>query len=299
LTKALRRRLGFEGYFDLYNVPFQHFGLYNFTERKSPLRPNGMNHGTNIFDFLQQNNVPYFGSDPDQGEVENYGALLAAIETGDPDFTFSYWPALDGLLHQVGNQSPEIAPRLKSYEQWIQKVCQAAKRHYQEVHLYVFGDHGMANCDRLLDLKAKIEALPLRMGKDYAVVYDSTMARFWFFNERARREIAARLGAVPEGRILSDDELRELRVFFPDRYFGELFFLCEEGTLIVPSHMGERPIRAMHGYHPNDKHSFAALFSNQEIPQSVTAIPHVFNLMTDEALLAKEANHRAAGVVHA
>ena len=41
---------------------------------------------------------------------------------------------------------------------------------------------------QLLDLKARIEQLPLQFGKDYAVVYDSTMARFWFFNDmRAAR----------------------------------------------------------------------------------------------------------------
>src|SRR5581483_3706188 len=140
---------------------------------------------------------------------------------------------------------------------------------------------------------------PLRMGEDYAVVYDSTMARFWFFNEKARRQIVERLEGVPEGRILPDSELRELRTFFADRYFGELFFLLREGALIVPSHMGERPIRAMHGYHPTDKHSFAALFSNQEIPAQITAIPHVFNLMTEEALLARGANRGNVGAVHA
>ncbi|HWD20890.1 MAG TPA: alkaline phosphatase family protein [Verrucomicrobiae bacterium] len=299
LTKALRNGMGFEGYFDLYNVPFEHIGLYNFTERKSPLRPQGMNSGPNIFDFLVKENISYFGSDPDKGEAENYAALLEAIGTGKPDFTFSYWPSLDGLLHMVGNQSSEIAPRLAHFEGWIQNVCDAARQHYEEVHLYVFGDHGMANCDEHLDLKAVIEGLPLKMGRDYAVVYDSTMARFWFFNDEARRLVAARLAEIPQGRILPDDELRELRAYFPDRYFGEMFFLMKEGVLIVPSHMGERPIRAMHGYHPTDKHSYAALFSNQEIPASITAIPHMHQLMTEEALQAKAANQRSAEVVHA
>jgi hypothetical protein len=153
----------------------------------------------------------------------------------------------------------------------------------------------MANCDELLDLKAKIEALDARMGRDYVVVYDSTMARFWFFNEAARREIAARLEQVPQGRILSDEELKELGAFFPDRYFGELIFLVNEGVLIVPSHMGERPIRAMHGYHPTAKHSYAALLTNQdEIPEDIVAIPDICKLMTRDAELAKERNGRSS-----
>ena len=299
LTKLARRGLGFEGYFDLYNMPFEDIGLYNFTERKSPLRACGMNSGTNIFDFLETEKIKYFASDPNKTEKENLAALLDQINTGEIDFSFSYWPALDGLLHRVGNKSPDIAPRLREYEDWIAQVCQAAHSQYEEVRLYVFGDHGMANCDELLDLKAKIDALPAQMPRDYAVVYDSTMARFWFFNDAARQAITACLGQVPQGRIVPDEELEKLGAFFPDRYFGELIFLVKEGVLIVPSHMGERPIRAMHGYHPTETHSFAALFTSHEIPESITAIPHMYNLMTETALLAKSANHPGPAVLQA
>jgi hypothetical protein len=299
LTQLARRNLGFEGYFDLYNMPFENIGLYNFTERKSPLRPGGMNQGTNIFDFLESEKINYFASNPDKSENENLAALLGEIKKGEIDFAFSYWPALDGLLHRVGNKSPEIAPRLQEYEAWIAKVCETARSQYDEVRLYVFGDHGMANCDQLLDLKAKIEALPLKMPRDYAVVYDSTMARFWFFNDQARHLITEALKVVPEGRIVPDDELKKLGAYFPDHYFGELMFLVKEGVLIVPSHMGERPIRAMHGYHPTDPHSYAALFSNQEIPEGIKAIPHMYQLMTQDASLAKLVNHPSGAVLQA
>ena len=230
-------------------------------------------------------------TDPTQSEEANRIALTAAIESERIDFAFQYWAGLDGLLHQVGNQSPEVPARLRRYELWIEDVLAAARRHYREVQLYVFSDHGMANCDVLLDLKARIEALPVRMEQDYAVVYDSTMARFWFFNEHARQLVTTVLEQVPEGRIMPDEELRRYHALFEDRYFGELIFLVREGVLIVPSHMGERPIRAMHGYHPTDRHSFAALCTNQpSIPEDVTHIPHVCRLMEDAARLAQERN---------
>ncbi len=121
------------------------------------------------------------------------------------------------------------------------------------------------------------------------------MARFWFFTPEAARLISERLEAVPQGRILSDDELEQMHCLFPDRYFGELIFLVHEGVLIVPSHMGQRPIRAMHGYHPHDKHSYAALLSNMPIPNSIQAIPDIFQLMTRDAKLAKRANGFSVG----
>jgi len=295
LTKLVRRRLRFQGYFDLYNIPFEYITLYDFSEKKSPLKPQGMNRGPNIFDFLHGKGINYFSSDPDLLEEQNYPRLLSAISQGKIDFAFSYWPGLDGLLHSVGNQSPQVPAKLRSYEQWIAKVVEIAKEHYEEVRLYIFSDHGMANCDELLDLKSKIEALPVKMGNDYAVVYDSTMARFWFFNDNAKKLVTEALQRVPEGRIIPDQELKELRAFFPDRYFGETIFLVREGVLIVPSHMGERPIRAMHGYHPSEKHSFATLFTNQaEVGDDIAAIPDIYKLMVSEAKRAQEANNSTA-----
>jgi hypothetical protein len=137
---------------------------------------------------------------------------------------------------------------------------------------------------------------------DYAVVYDSTMARFWFFNDRARWLVTRRLQEIKQGRIVPDEELEKLGAFFPDRYFGELIFLAQEGVLIVPSHMGARPIRGMHGYHPDDIHSYAALCTNQDnIPGDIDSIPHMFRLMTRDADLAKARNTRqfsAAPALH-
>jgi predicted AlkP superfamily pyrophosphatase or phosphodiesterase len=281
LTRLVKSRLGFKGYFDLYNIPFEHIDRFDFTEKKSPLQAGGMNRGSNIFDRLKEGGIPHFVSDPDRSEEENRAALESELGSGEIDFAFMYWAGLDGLLHRVGNDSPEVPAKLRHYERWIADLAAKAQERYDEVKLYVFSDHGMANCDEHLDLKAVIEALPLRFGKDYAVVYDSTMARFWFFNEAARDQITAALGAVRQGRIMPTEELKRLRAHFEDGQFGELIFLVKEGVLIVPSHMGERPIRAMHGYHPEDAHSYATLFTNQAtLPAEVTHIPHLHRLMT-------------------
>ncbi len=291
LTKFAKSQLGFTGYFDLYNIPFDQIHLYDFTEKKSPLRPGGMNRGGNIFDRLEADGIGYYGSDPEQTEQGNAAALKQAIATEQLDFAFIYWPGLDGLLHRVGNDSPEIPARLRLYETWIEELLATAREHYHDVHLYVFSDHGMANCDELVDLKARLDQLDLKAGRDYAVVLDSTMARFWFLKEGAREKIVRALESVPEGRILSEGDLRELRAFFPDGYFGELIFLVREGVLIVPSHMGERPLRAMHGYHPDEKQSYAALLTNQEeLPETVSAIPDLCRLMVAEARRAQREN---------
>ena len=280
LTKFVKVQLKFRGYFDLYNIPFKYIHLFDFTEKKSPLKPKGMNRGPNIFDLLEEKNIPYYVTDTSTPEEEHLKALLADIESERIDFAFQYWAGLDGLLHMAGNDSPEIPKKLDHYDRWITQVVETAQKHYREVRLHVFSDHGMANCDVHIDLRAKIDPLGLEMGKDYAVVYDSTMARFWFLKPGVRERVTEVLNQVPEGRIMPEEELRHYRAWFEDQSFGELIWLAGEGTLIVPSHMGERPIRAMHGYHPTDPQSYATLFSSHdEVPAEVTHIPHIYQLM--------------------
>jgi hypothetical protein len=306
LSRFLQRPLKFRGYFDLYNIPFEYISLFDFSEKKSPLRPGGMNRGGNIFDFLEIHNIPYHVSDPANSETENLTNLIGEIRLEQVDFAFVYWPDLDGLLHMVGNKSAEVPAKLRVYEQRLEQLLTHAHEHYQKVHLYVFSDHGMANCTEYLDLKSIIEKLArehgLRFGRDYVVVYDSTMARFWFPEVEggargsaptAREIIESRLNQIPQGRIVPDAELERLRALFTDRYFGEVIFLVKEGVLIVPSHMGQRPIKAMHGYHPEEQHSYAALLSNRfDIPATVTAIPNIYDLMVSDALAAHSANAR-------
>lgn len=291
LSLLLKGPMRFKGYFDLYNIPFRHISRFDFTEKRNPLEPGGMNRGENIFDYLSRGSIPYHVSRPAAGEEANLEALSRDIATESIDFAFLYWPELDGLLHRVGNQAPEISPKLREYERRIEQLMALAREHYEEVRLYVFSDHGMANCDRHIDIMSQIESLDLKFGEDYVAVYDSTMARFWFLKDGAREVIREKLGTIPEGRILKQEELADMGADFGDDYFGELFFLMEEGVLIVPSHMSTKGLKGMHGFHPDAIHSYASLLSNvEDVPQDVTAIPHIFKLMKQDATDAHNAN---------
>ena len=79
LSKFIKVQLNFRGYFDLYNIPFKYIHLFDFTEKKSPLQPRGMNRGPNIFDRLEEQEIPYFVSNPSRTEEQNRDAAAEAI----------------------------------------------------------------------------------------------------------------------------------------------------------------------------------------------------------------------------
>src|SRR5882762_981777 len=88
LSRFIKAQLSFRGYFDLYNIPFKYISLYDFTEKKSPLKPAGMNRGPNIFDYLEEKRIPYHESAPELGEEANLSGLPQDIQSERVDFAF-------------------------------------------------------------------------------------------------------------------------------------------------------------------------------------------------------------------
>ena len=283
ISRAIKRFYGYTGYFQIYNIPFESVDQFDYCEKKDLFVPGGMNRGDNIFDHLSRAGVPYHVSDWRDTEENNLKALKRDLEQGKIRFALMYMAAMDALLHEVGKESPLVDKKLAWYEQQLEEVLRTAAAHYEQVRFFICSDHGMATVRRTVDLMSKVEALGLVFGRDYTATYDSTMGRFWFHNPAARERITALLEQVPEGRILPPEELKELGCDFEGDQFGELIFLVEAGTLIVPSHMGLQPITGMHGYHPDAPDSNASLLSTVEPPNDPQVITDVFRLMRAEA----------------
>jgi len=115
------------------------------------------------------------------------------------------------------------------------------------------------------------------------------MARFWFMNEESRSRVTQTLDGLSCGRILSAQDLESLGCDFEGDRFGELIFLLDPGSIIVPSHMGLNTITGMHGYHPDHEDSDAALLSNVQTPVPLESITDIFHLMRAETGLSATA----------
>lgn len=283
ISKLVKRLYSYTGYFQLYNIPFEHIDKFDYCEKSDLFVPGGMNRGENIFDHLSRAGVPYHVSNWRNSEENNLEALNSDLEKGKIKFALLYMASMDALLHEVGKESPLVDQKLAWYETQLEDVLRTASEHYEEVRLFICSDHGMATVHTHFDLMSKVEALGLAFGRDYTATYDSTMGRFWFHNQEARGRITELLEQVPQGRILPKEELKALGCDFEGDQYGELIFLMDAGVLIVPSHMGLKPITGMHGYHPDDLDSDASLLSNVEPPNDPKAITDVFHLMRAES----------------
>jgi len=278
LKETGRKLLGLGPLFEC-SVPARQLPLFNFVEKRNIYAPGGITGAPSIFDLLEARRVPYrVYTYHHYTDAEVLAAAAHDVRQRRADVYFLYLSEMDGFLHfHVGDEAA-VTERLQWYQAKLAELFELADTPEADLTFSIFSDHGMTPVTERYDLAADIESLGLKPQRDYLAVYDSTMARFWFFNPVARAAVIACLQTEACGRILSEIELRANGVYFPDQRFGELVFLMHPGWLIAKSHFngGRWNPSGMHGYHPDDFGSSAIFFSNRERPGEMGSIADIF-----------------------
>lgn len=282
LSRIMKFIKGYTGYFEIYSVPFAHLPYFDYLEKYDYFVPFGILKTDTIFDWCVENDISYHCSNWRKSETHNIDALKKQIDEGDIEFSYLYLPTLDGVMHTYGTEHEKTVEKLRWLEKQISNVYEHASDKYDEVSLNIFSDHGMCDTKGSVDLISIIEKTSFVYGEDYVAMYDSTMARFWFMNENARKTVENILSEQTCGKIVNDEELKEMRVFFEDRRFGELFFLTNPGILINPSYFGIKEIPGMHGFHPEHKDSYSLMFSSSTIDNNINSITDIRKIMEKE-----------------
>lgn len=255
---------------------------FNWVEKRNIYDRGGISGAPSIFDQMAEGDVPYrVYSYHHSTDVEILRKAEQDIRNKEAQFYFLYLSEMDMFLHMHCHEPERIEERLDWYDQALRRVFRAARQVDSEAIFTVISDHGMTPVRDHFDLVNKIDELGFQMPKDYLAVYDSTMARFWFFNEGTCQSVTQRLRELKCGRIVPDEELKRLGVFFADRRFGELVFLLQPGWILSESDFngkGWAP-RGMHGYHPDDSYSDAIFLTNAKPRNSMREIAEVHEFM--------------------
>jgi hypothetical protein len=163
---------------------------FNYVEKRNIYDLGGIAGSSSIFDRLAQRGIAH--------RVYSYHHLADAkilhqaiedLRSRTASFFFLYLSEIDMFLHMHCNEPEEIEKRLQSYDVGLRKVFQAAREVDPGASMTVISDHGMTPVEHHFDLVKEVDALGLKMPDDYLAVYDSTMARFWFFHDKARQSI--------------------------------------------------------------------------------------------------------------
>lgn len=254
----------FGGYFQIYGVPVELLPCFDICEKEDIYRPRGV--PASIFDRLEESGVRYrsysYHEFSDQEIIEE---ARKDLRKGKHDFHFVYLSEFDAFLHDWCKDEQRVEGEIRRYEGWLRQLYADAQATNGDVGFFILSDHGMTPKLAGFDLLGEVKALEFQMPRDFLALYDSTMARFWFFNEQARERIVGRLRELDCGHFLTDTEKREFGLDFTDNRFGDEIFLMNPGVLIEPSFMGARGPEGMHGFHPvRDPFSSAVFLGNRD-----------------------------------
>lgn len=255
---------------------------FNFIERKCIYKPDSISGAPSIFDQLVAAGVPYrsysYHAASDEEILAQAKKDIASREAG---FFFLYLSEMDAFLHAHCKDPDAIRTKLEWYQRELRGLFDEGHQIDPQARIAIFSDHGMTPVHEHFDLVAEVKATKFTMPQDYLAVYDSTMARFWFFNEQCRSEIENKLAGCTAGRILKEQELKKFGVYFSDHRYGELIFLLNPGCMIAKSDFngkGWSPI-GMHGYHPDDSYSDGVFLSNYVPQEPVHSLQDVYLTM--------------------
>ena len=286
LKSVARRASGYSGYFSLYDYPVAHLPQFDLTEKRDIYTPGGLD-APSIFDDMAGAGIPY--------ESYNYHTHTDAqildlaperAATTSARVLFLYLSGLDHHLHFHVHDRDSVTTMLAWYEAGLRRVWESARHSGREVRMFVFSDHGMTPIRWTHDLRRDVEATGLTLLKDYLPAYDSTMARFWVENDRARRTLTTLLGDHPCGTLLDERELQRLGVWFEDGRYYHLLFLMKPGMLLSPSDMGTVRFAGMHGYHPSEPTADAVLLATAPVDKAVDHITGVRGALLEDLGLA-------------
>ncbi len=264
---------------------------FNFSERRDIYTPKGIENAPSLFDELEREGRGYHVYTYHQcSDAEILRRARRDIAETDATLFFLYLCEVDGFLHMHCKEPAAIDQKLQWYDQQLREIFDVARKRDPEAWLMVCSDHGMTPVTQHADLVGEVTKLGLRMPQDYLAVYDSTMARFWFFNNGARERVTALMQSLSCGQVLSRQELDKFGLHFPDDRYGELIFLLHPGWMVAESDFNGKGWfpEGMHGYHPDDSYSDAIFLSSEKPPQPMRTIADVYYSIRSVGREAKE-----------
>jgi len=271
----------------IFQVPLSISNKFEFLLKKNFFLPNSLKSET-IFDIFREKKLevsaymwPFiYENNKTRLDLRNLGQSTA--DTDDrafqksiqllekrPDVCYIHFFSTDNLVHRLGVNSKETLNLIKKLDHFVENISRYADK------LLIFSDHGMTDVKETINIKKDIGSLNFKLGKDYLMFLDSTLARFWFYNREAESKITQLLSKSKKGKIVNfkNPEIHNK--------FGKLIFQLNPGIIILPNFYQSKPDKSTHGYSDSFKDERGMYINcNGKKKRTDLKMSELFKLMT-------------------
>ncbi len=228
-------------------IPVKFLDLFGLKQKVKFTDPNSLGNTITLFDQLRKYHAKYYVSGLSGSLYDPNAKDILKVMNEDYNLFFIRFGALDKLGHKHGPESKEINDRILQIDRIIEEVIESEKK--ENIHFVIFSDHGMSPVLNSINLLDILNQLPVKMIDDYFLFLGSTIANFWFKNQKAKEVITETLRKISFGEILDTPKLKDLGIDNIGYEHGEMIFALNQGYVFFPDFYRKRnPPKGMHGY---------------------------------------------------
>ena len=251
-------------------IPFNLLKYFELSESNNLFQRSKKGMDKTIFDSINSD-YSYTGVPFSSGMLESIKNKFNFDDINKLDYHFFYISDLDKTGHRYGGSSIEYFNKIKEISNFINSIINSAEKYCNNINFMIFGDHGMVDINKIINIEEKLIKLNLKIEKDYIYFLDSTVARFWFYNDNAKQKIINCLSNNQYGSWITAAERNEYHINYKHNKYGDEIWWANDGVLISPNFwQSTRKLKGMHGYRNNslDNHT-CMLTNNQDILNSL------------------------------
>lgn len=238
-------------------IPFYLLNFFDYSVKKPPTAPYAYGPFPTLFDLLRKHNLTFeYISTPfitrfstTDNKVMKY--FYKKASTKKRDLYFIKFFDVDKASHTYGPGSDENKKEVDETIRRINEIRDYFDDENVALRTLVFSDHGFLPVRHSLDLFSEIQKLDIKAGKDFIYFLDSTIARFWFMDNKSRKTIEDLMSTFPEAVELTDQLKTLYGLHGLKRRYGEQIYVAKQGYIFAPDFLRYDKPRGMHGYFPH------------------------------------------------
>ena len=258
-------------------IPSEILPHISVIEDDTPIQEPGTLPLESIFDKMREAKIPfYYHMAPVSGNDEDtFQAVLSKMKEKKDQVYLVQFSDTDGRVHEDGVASATRHRVVKEVDERIRVLKETLEKQFEDPWVVVLGDHGMVDTENYVDIWGPVEKLAaeqkLKHGKDFLMFLDSTLARFWFFTERAEKVLTPFLDELlkTNGVWIDEDYRKSHSIPHNPDWYGQKIWRADVGTGIFPDyfHWENDKYIGMHGYDNKEPSQIGTVvFHNAQLP---------------------------------
>ena len=192
------------------------------------------------------------------------------------DLYFIHLVDLDKTMHEFGTKHENSIKEIKKQDEYASLIVNEFKSKFKDPKIIIWSDHGFTDIKGYINIENTVKKF-----KNINYFLDSTIARFWFKDNKFKEELLKELNKIQNGHIINLNEKSKYNVPL-GREYGEIIFVVNPGFLILPNfYQGNKPCKGMHGYMPDKANLDAFFIINKKTNKKILNMDEALSLLED------------------